>query len=71
MQQISVPTSDPTPPPIESLSTMATSSETPVQSPGTVSIFSIGTMDKKKDLPKQVGIAFQSENDDLADLPCV
>ena len=71
MQQISVPTLDPTPPPIESLSTMATSSETPVQSPGTVSTFSIGTMDEKKDLPKYVSIAFQSENDDLADLPCV
>ncbi|KAL8976991.1 MAG: hypothetical protein Q9205_007122 [Flavoplaca limonia] len=33
---------------------MATSSETPVQSPGTVRIFSIGTMDEKKELPKHV-----------------
>ncbi|KAL8878870.1 MAG: hypothetical protein Q9192_008356 [Flavoplaca navasiana] len=49
---------------------MTTSSETPVQSPGTVSIFSSGTMDEKKELPKHVSIAFQSQIDDLADFAC-
>ncbi|KAL9627131.1 MAG: hypothetical protein Q9204_006788, partial [Flavoplaca sp. TL-2023a] len=32
---------------------MATSSETPMQSPGTVSIFTIETMDEKKTFPKK------------------